>query len=215
MRANLTEQLGSAAVNWRKQMQRHRYRNKEVIFQQGELGDTLHLIDKGSVLVEVFVAFGDVAALSIRWPGEIIGEIAIVGDGRRTARVTALEPTETLAISEKSLGALRSQDPNVDRLFLKALATKLEQSTEQHVDMLFASVEIRVWRVLLRLAAMFDRGICPLVIKVRQQDIAAMAGSSRQSVNRALRRAESAGVLALKRGQIAIFDLGRLRNLAR
>ena len=209
------ELLGPAAVKWRKQMHRRRFKRHEVIFHEGEIGDTVHLIEKGRVLVEVSMARGDVAALSVRWPGEIIGELAVVGDGRRTARVTALEATETLALTQKTLAELRAEDPAVDCYFLKLLADKLSESTGQLIDVLFAPVDTRVMRVLLRLVAAFDRGVHPVVVKIRQSDIAAMAGTSRQSANRPLKLAETAGVIRIGRGHIEILDLPRLQALAR
>ena len=209
------ERLGPDAVKWRTRMHRCRFRRRDVIFHQGEIGDTVHLIDKGRVLIEVSMARGDVAALSVRWPGEIIGELAVVGAGRRTARATALEPTETLALTQNMLAEFRAENPAVDRYFVEVLADKLIQSNEQMVDILFESVETRVMRVLLRLVAAFDRGSLPIVVGVRQADIAAMVGASRQSVNQSLRLAESSGVIRLQRGYTEILDLARLQNLAR
>ncbi|MDE0065707.1 MAG: Crp/Fnr family transcriptional regulator [Acidimicrobiaceae bacterium] len=215
MRSGLMKQLGPAAVDWRKQMHRRRFQRREVIFHQGEIGDTIHLIEKGCVLVEAYIACGDMAGLSVRWPGDIVGELAVVGNGRRSARVTALEPTETLALTRQTLTELRSAEPAVDRYFLNVVADKLAQSTEQLVDVLFAPVETRVMRALLRLVAAFDRGVHPVVVKVRQSDIAAMSGSSRQSANHALKLAESGGVIRTGRGRIEVLDLSGLRALAR
>lgn len=196
-------------------MQRRRFQRRDVIFHQGEVGDTVHLIDKGRVLVEVSMARGDVAALSVRWPGEVIGELAVVGAGRRTARVTALEPTETLALTQRMLTEFRAENPAVDRYFVEVLAGKLIQSTEQTVDVLFESVRTRVMRVLLRLVTAYDSGSVPIVVGVRQTDIAAMVGASRQSVNQTLKLAESSGVIRLRRGHTEIHDLARLKDLAR
>ena len=215
MRVGLMEQLGPEAVNWRKQMHRRRFQRREVIFHQGELGDTVHLIDKGCVLVEVHQTRGYMAAVSLRWPGEIVGELAVVGNGRRSARVTALEPTETLVLTRQKLTELRSAEPAVDRYLLNVVADKLSQSTDQLVDILFTPVKTRVMRVLLRLGVAFDRGVHPVVVKVRQSEIAAMAGSSRQSANHALKLAESDGVIQTGRGTIEILDLAGLEALAR
>ncbi len=215
MHCSLMERLGPDAVKWRQRMHRRRFRRSDVIFHQGEVGDTVHLIDKGRVLIEVCMARGDVAALSVRWPGEIIGELAVVGAGRRTARATALEPTETLALTQKMLAEFRAENPAVDRYFVEVIADKLIQSNEQMADILFESVETRVMRVLLRLVAAFDRGNLPIVVGVRQTDIAAMVGASRQSVNQSLKLAESSGVIRLGRGHTEILDLARLQTLAR
>lgn len=209
------QRLGPEAVEWRKRMHRRRFQRRDVIFHQGEIGDTVHLIDKGRVLIEVSLARGDVAALSVRWPGEIIGELAVVGTGRRTARATALEPTETLALTQRALAEFRAENPAVDQYFAEVLAAKLIQSSEQMGDILFEPVQTRVMRVLLRLVSAFDRGSSPIVVRVRQTDIAAMVGASRQSVNQTLRLVESSGVIRLRRGYTEIHDLAGLQTLAR
>ena len=196
-------------------MRRRRFARDEVIFHEGELGDTLHVIDKGRVLVEVTTVAGDVAALSVRGPGEVIGELAILCDGRRTARVTALEPTETLALDNEILEELRRTDRRVDRYFVELLAAKLAETTAQLMEVLFVPVEQRVPRVLARLASAFDTGEIPIVIRLRQQDIAAMAGTRRQTANRPLKAAEAKGVLRIGRGRIEVIDPAALKALAR
>ncbi len=207
--------LGPEAPRWRQKMRRRRFARDEVIFHEGELGDTVHVIDKGRVLVEVTTSAGDVAALSVRGPGEVIGELAIVGDGRRTARITALEPTETLNLTNEILEDLRSTDPRVDRYLVELLASKLSETTAQLMEVLFVPVEQRVFRVLGRLADAFDNGDVPIVVRLRQEDIAAMAGTRRQTANRPLKAAEAAGVLRIGRGRIEVLDPTALKALAR
>ena len=82
--------LGPAAPMWRQKMVRRRFGRDEAIFHEGEIGDTLHLIENGRVLIEASTVAGNVAALSVRGPGEVIGELAIISGGRRTARVTSM-----------------------------------------------------------------------------------------------------------------------------
>lgn len=207
--------LGAAEPLWRRQMVRRRYGKDEPIFHEGELGDTLHVIDKGRVLIEVSTPNGDVAALAVRGRGEVLGEMAIVGGGRRTAKVTALEPTETLALTRAALDDLRRTDPEVDRTLLEILSDKLQETMAQLVEVLFTPVDTRVLRVLLRLADVFDTGATPVVVRVRQDDIAAMAGTRRQTANRPLKTAEAEGAIVVGRGRIEIVDRDRLERLAR
>jgi len=215
MHGGLLDILGPEAPRWRQRMRRRRFGRNEVIFHEGDAGDTLHVIDKGRVLVEVTTARGDVAALSVRGPGEVLGEMAIVGDGRRSARVTTLEPTETLSLTAQTLDELRAEDPRVDRYLLELLAAKLSESTGQLIEVLFVSVEKRVLRVIDRLADVFDDGgEGPVVVRVRQEDIAAMAGTRRQTANRPLKAAEAAGAIAVRRGRVEILDRDALAKLA-
>ena len=196
-------------------MRRRRFARDEVIFHEGELGDTLHVLEKGRVLVEVTTAGGNVAALSVRGPGELLGEIAIVGGGRRTARVTALEPTETLTLDNETLEDLRRAEPRVDRYLAELLVAKLAETTAQLMEVLFVPVEKRIFRVLDRLTTRFDTGEAPIVIRLRQEDIAAMAGTRRQTANRPLKSAEARGILRIGRGRIEIVDRAAVSALAR
>lgn len=207
--------LGDAAPAWRQKMVRRRFGKDEPIFHEGELGDTFHVIEKGRVLIEVSTARGDVAALGVRGPGEVLGEMAIVGHGRRTAKVTALEPTETLALTQSALEELRRADPGVDRKLLEIITEKLEEAMAQLMEVLFIPVETRVLRVLLRLADAFDTGATPVVVRVRQEDIAAMAGTRRQTANRPLKAAEAEGAIRVGRGRVEILDRDLLERLAR
>jgi CRP/FNR family cyclic AMP-dependent transcriptional regulator len=207
--------LGPSAPAWHQKMVRRRYARDEPIFHEGEIGDTFHVIDKGRVLIEVSTARGDVAALSVRGPGEVLGELAIVGAGRRTARVTALEPTETLTLTQATLDEMRRADPSVDRRLLEILASKLQETTDQLMEVLFIPVETRVLRVLLRLTDAFDNGSSPVVVRVRQEDIAAMAGTRRQTANRPLKAAEAEGAILVGRGRIEVLDRALLEDLAK
>ena len=215
MTAGFLDELGSAAPAWRQQMVRRRYGKDEPIFHEGESGDTFHVIQKGRVLVAVSTVRGDVAALAVRGPGEVLGELAVVGAGRRTARVTALEPTETLSLTRDRLDALRRAEPDVDRRLLEILAEKLNETMAQLMEVLFTPVETRVLRVLLRLADAFDDGETPVVVRVRQEDIAAMAGTRRQTANRPLKAAETAGAILVGRGRVEVLDRALLERLAR
>ncbi|MFT5200839.1 MAG: CRP/FNR family cyclic AMP-dependent transcriptional regulator [Candidatus Aldehydirespiratoraceae bacterium] len=214
MSGGFLEVLGPAAPAWRQKMVRRRYGKDEPIFHEGEAGDTFHVIDKGRVLIEVSTARGDVAALGVRGPGEVLGELAIVGAGRRTAKVTALEPTETLALTRATLDEMRRADPNVDQRLLQILAARLQETMDQLMEVLFISVETRVLRVLLRLAEAFDSNTTPIIVRVRQEDIAAMAGTRRQTANRPLKAAEAKGAIKIGRGRIEIVDLALLQSLA-
>lgn len=212
------DEFGATGPSWRRQMIRRRYSRGEPIFHEGEMGDTFHVIEKGRVLVKVSTVRGEVAALAVRGPGEVLGELAIVDGGRRTARVTALEPTETPSLTRERLDALRRADPDVDRRLLEILAERLSETMAQLMEILFTSVETRVLRVVLRLADSFDEGTDPIVNRIRQEDIAAMAGTRRQTANRPLKAAEAAeaaGAILVGRGRVELLDRDLLESLAR
>jgi CRP/FNR family transcriptional regulator, cyclic AMP receptor protein len=195
---------------------RRKFGRREVLFHEGDLGDTLHLIDKGRVAVRITTPLGDVATLDVKGAGDVVGEMAVIHEGgRRGATVMALEATETLSLQRDQFIELRRDHPAVDRFLIDVLANHLRLANSQLMEALFVPVERRVLRRLLALTDVYgnpgDRSEIPLT----QDDLASLAGTSRATVNRVLRQAEEAGWVALGRGRVKVLDTERLARRAR
>jgi CRP-like cAMP-binding protein len=68
---------------------------------------------------------------------------------------------------------------------------------------------------LARLANQYADAGGRAVVHLTQEDLAGLAGTSRATVNRTLRSAQEAGILALRRGSIELLDLDALLRRAR
>lgn len=88
------------------------YAQDEVLFREGDPGDSLHLIRRGSVMVSRRVAGKDIV-LSYVPAGEYVGEMALLSDSPRNATVRAAVPTETIAIDASAFLALLDQKPDL------------------------------------------------------------------------------------------------------
>jgi CRP-like cAMP-binding protein len=188
---------------------RRRFARREVLFHEGDLGDTLHLIDKGRVAVRITTPLGEVATLGVLGRGDVVGEMAILEEGgRRGATVAALEPTETLSLDRGRFLDLRQTHPAVDRFLVEVLAAHVRRTDAQLIESLFVPVERRVMRRLLALGDLYrgpgEDG--PIDVPFTQDELASLAGTSRATVNRVLRLAEEAGGVSLRRGHIRIVD---------
>src|ERR1051325_2175062 len=87
---------------------RRRFTLREVLFHEGDPGDTLHLIDKGRVAIRITTPLGDAATVGVLGRGDVVGEMAVLEEGgHRQATVTALEATETLSLDRGQLDDLR------------------------------------------------------------------------------------------------------------
>src|SRR5438046_8482260 len=82
-------------------VRRRSYHRSEVIFHQGDPGDTLHLVRSGRVKVVLPAETGDEALLAILGPGDCFGELALLDGGPRSASVVAMEPVETLVLGRQ------------------------------------------------------------------------------------------------------------------
>lgn len=194
---------------------RRRFGRREVIFHHGDPADTVHLIASGSIAVYVTTPHGNTAMFDILTPGDAVGEMALVDAGERSATAIALEPSETHAIRRDQFEGLRARHPQVDRLLVALLAARVRRLNAELVDAYFTVAEKRVLRRVLDLAGRLPERDGARAIRLTQEDLAGLAGTSRATVNRTLRELEDLGALALRRGRIEILDLAAIASRAR
>jgi CRP-like cAMP-binding protein len=197
-------------------MVRRSFRKGETLFHEGDPGDSLHLIEKGRVAIRPSTPLGEVVTLAILGPGESFGEQALLApDSKRTASAVALEPVETRVLYRSDVNDLRATQPSIDRFLIVLLASQVRRLSQRVLEALYDPADRRVVRRLAELAALYDDGTAPIVIGLRQDDLATMAGTTRSTTNRVLQQLVDAGVIGLRRGRLEVLDLGALRKRAR
>lgn len=196
---------------------RRRFGRREVLFHEGDPGDTVHLIDRGRVAVRVTTPLGDVATLNVRGAGDVVGELALIDPAsRRMATVIALEATETLAIHRDEFAELRRRHPSVDRFLVAILASEVHRLSALLAEALYVPVDTRVVRRLLALVEIYaSNGEAKVEVPLTQEELASLAGTSRATVNRVLGEAERDGSVEVRRGRIVVLDASGLRRRAR
>jgi CRP/FNR family cyclic AMP-dependent transcriptional regulator len=193
---------------------RSTYRRGEVVFHRHDPADAMHLVTKGRFDVRIATPLGDEVALAIWGPGDIFGELAVLTDRARTATVTALEPGETLVVRGSELRRLAQRHPSLDEVLVRVLAERVAFLSERLVEAYTVDAETRVARRVLELARVYGGG-APVVIPLIQDELAALAGTSRATVNRVLRDAERRGFVELGRGRTILLDAEGMARLAR
>ena len=184
----------------------------EVVFHRDDPADSLHLVVRGRFGVRVLTPLGDSVLLDVVGPGQSFGELALLAaDGRRSATAEALEAGETRSVFRDEFVALQRTHPAVKDVLLALLAEQLRRSTERLVEAHYVDAETRVRRRLVELAATYEDGVVPLT----QEDIAAMSGTSRATVNRVLREEVRLGAVALARGRTTVLDVDGLERRCR
>jgi CRP/FNR family transcriptional regulator, cyclic AMP receptor protein len=183
---------------------RRKFGRGEVVFHQEDPADTLHLISKGRFVVRVTTALGDTAILSVLGPGEMFGELALLGGEheRRSATVAAIEAGETRSVHKIDFDRLRNRHPETANVFIAILAGQVNRLSKHLVEALYVPADKRVLRRLNEMAEIFEDGVIPLT----QEDLAGLAGTSRATVNRVLREEEERGTVKLGRGRTTVLD---------
>jgi CRP-like cAMP-binding protein len=191
---------------------RRRFSAGETVFHEGDPADTFHLLLSGLVAVRVTTPHGEQAVLTVLAPGQAFGELALLAeDGRRTATVSALEPAETVALNRMEFNRLRARNPSVDSLLLSAMSSQIARLSEHLLELLFVPARTRILRRLLTLTEVSDDG----VVRLTQEDLARMSGTTRATVNEVLRDAEKAGAVRIGRRRIEVADRRWLAHRAR
>ncbi|HUR39948.1 MAG TPA: cyclic nucleotide-binding domain-containing protein [Verrucomicrobiae bacterium] len=89
-----------------------RFRANDVLFRQGDPGDCLHLVRKGSVMITRDVGGRDVVLAYVP-AGQYVGEMALMSEGLRTATVRAAVATETIRLEGEPFKELMDREPEI------------------------------------------------------------------------------------------------------
>jgi CRP/FNR family transcriptional regulator len=185
------------------------------VFHEGDPGDACYIVREGSCRVTREHPDGRAITLATLGPGAIFGELAMLDGERRSASVEATENTELLALPAGDMRTLIRKHPEMAEKLVVALTRRLREANERITRQSFQTVPSRVAGVLNQLLA--EDALTPIVrdgvtIRLRQSDLAQLAGTSRESVSRFLATLERAGVVQVGRGRVTVLEPERLSS---
>jgi CRP-like cAMP-binding protein len=206
--AGLTDQQREAVLATTRPRQ---FRARDVLFLEGEPGDTLHFVVSGRVAVRALTPSGENATFALMGPGQALGEMALLRKSMtRSASAYALEEVRTQALHRDDFFRLCDAQPAVERVLVSVLAARVDRLSHHLMDALYRSVEERVARRLLETVRLYPDAGDGLVLPLTQQDIASLAGTTRPTANIVLNDLQALGIVALSRGKVVIRDLRKL-----
>ncbi|MFV0432649.1 MAG: Crp/Fnr family transcriptional regulator [Leucobacter sp.] len=183
-----------------------RYAKGDYLWQTRGAVGRLHLIAEGAVGLESPLPSGQTGLVNILGAGMPCGEIPLLlGWPEYFTSAVALRATTTYVLQPASFQLLET-NPRVQRLFQRQLAGRILELQQMLAEQMYCSLEERLLSRLSRLSEIFG-GELPLT----QTQLAQFVGSSRQSVNHALRRLVEEGVVDVARTHIRVRDVQKLR----
>ena len=186
---------------------RRRYGRNEIIFHEGDLADSVHLIEQGHVASRAVTERGETVTFRLLGPGETFGLLSLQsGPVRRYGTCLALDATVTRVIDAAVLRARCLTNPVMGQVVIDLLATEIRAFAAALVEALFVPVDTRVLRRLTALAALYGHGHAGTVIPLTQDGLAGLAGTSRASVSRVLKNLEQAGIVERRRSAVIVAD---------
>ena len=208
---------------------RRRYAAGAPLMHQGDRADHVVALVGGRVKVTRVDEEGNELLLAIRGPGEVLGEIGVLGDERRSATVFAVERCDASVVAaDRFLVIVRSF--RLERHLLRHITGRLHEGEGVRSELAHLPARVRVARGLLRLAGVPAgpaaaagpaRGRprpgpgTPLDVGLSQAELGRAVGLHRSSVAAELARLKRRGTVTTQRGQIAVVDIEALRAAAR
>lgn len=194
------------------------FKRDQELMAQGDEGDSLFIVLSGLARVSMVAANGREIVLDYAEPGAVLGEIAFLDKGERTASVHAIEPIEVLILSRAAFDEIVARHKGMAMRLLRAMARRLRQSNQViEADRAYTSGP-RLARFLLRLL-IAGNGVAQesegqLKLALSQGELGNFAGMSREQINRQLSAWADTGVIALKGGRVTILDREALMDVA-
>ncbi|WP_404383079.1 Crp/Fnr family transcriptional regulator [Caenispirillum salinarum] len=189
----------------------------KVIFQRGDPGDSMIAVARGQVKISTYSQDGKELVLNIIRTGEVFGEIGLLDGEPRTADAAALVTCDLLVLKRETFLSHLEANPEVTRRLLGILCQRLRRTSAHLEDSLFLEAPARLARALSHLVGAFGiparAGVC-IDVKLSQQQLGAIVGITRESVNKHLGAWQKAGWIAIRNGYITVVDADALAALA-
>ena len=106
------------------------FKKSQVLFSEGDAGDGLYLIQKGSVTVSRNVG-GQEMVVSYVPAGHYIGEMALIGDAPRNATIRAAVATDTIWLNGATFRGMLDEDPALKQRVEERLMSRLVEIEEK------------------------------------------------------------------------------------
>ena len=133
-----------------------RFKRNEVVFHDGDPGDTLHMVDKGHFAIRITTPMGDQAMVRVFGPADYFGELAMLSAGPRRGSAISLDGGETLSLHREDFERLRATRPRINELLTDALVKEVRRLSAALIEALYVPVERRVWLRLIDLVELYE-----------------------------------------------------------
>ena len=178
-----------------------KYPKGQVVFSQGDPGDSVFYIQKGKAKLTVVSEQGKEAVIAILGVDEFFGEGCLAGQARRIATVTTMADSVIARLEKSAIIEVIHQEPAFSELFIAHLLGRSIRVEADLVDQLFNSTEKRLARALLLLARYGKDGQPERTLpKISQETLADTIGTTRSRVNLFMNKFKKMGFIKYNGG---------------
>src|SRR4029077_1765564 len=154
------------------------YRDKDVIFSQGDYADSVFYIDRGTVKLTT-VSTRKKAIIAILQRGSFFGEGCLAGQSLRICTARSIGQSNVIRLQKERTVRTLKRDPHFAALFVGYLLSRVVRIEEDLIDQFFNFSERRLARVLLLFGEITKESKSDSPLKLSQSTLAEMVGTTR------------------------------------
>src|SRR5262245_57093474 len=160
-------------------------RKGEVLFSEGEPGDSLYIVISGKLKIGRRAGDGRQNLIAVMGPSDMLGELSLFDPGPRTATATAVVDSRLARLRKQALRPWLMNRPEIAEQLLRVLARRLRRTNDSLADLIFTDVPGRVAKNMLQMAGRFgtrDGGVLRVTHDITQEELAQLVGASSDTV---------------------------------
>lgn len=176
------------------------------LITEGDPGEAVFFIISGRVKVTLYGEEGREIVLAILNDGDMFGEMSIIDDKPRSANVEAVQDLQCLVVTKGAFLDYLSRHHKVYMRFFAYLTGRLREATRKIGGLALLDVCGRIAHTLIGMAKAdgTDKAVVEIERPTHEQ-LAAMIGSSREVVSRALKKMTQEGYIKIEKDRILLY----------
>jgi CRP-like cAMP-binding protein len=192
------------------------YKKNSVVLSEEEAGSALFVIVEGKLKVSRSSGDEKEVILAMLNESDFFGEMSLLDGDARSATVTAIEDSKLFVIQRTEFLDLLMKYPEVSITLLTELTKRFRASSAKIKALSLKDAEGKVATVLLQLAddiGKIRQGIVEIDHLPYQQELANMAGTSRETISRTLHSFAKKGLIELDGSRLRIIDYEKFKEM--
>jgi CRP/FNR family cyclic AMP-dependent transcriptional regulator len=175
------------------------YRDREVIFSQGDPGDSVFYVDSGTVKLTA-VTTRKKAIIAILQRGSFFGEGCLAGQSLRICTARSIGQSNVIRLNKERMIRTLKRDQQFATMFVGYLLSRVVRIEEDLIDQFFNFSERRLARVLLLFGKITMESKADSPLKVSQSTLAEMVGTTRPRVSKFMNEFKKKGLVSYNGG---------------
>ena len=192
------------------------YPKHSVLVYEGDPGDALFIVVNGNVAVTRVSNDGKETILTILREGDFFGEMGVLDGSPRSATIKSLRDVDVAILARKDFLDLLAKSPAMSLSLVLALSSRLRETNQAIQAAAYQDIRTRLASLLIHLSKNFgepaDNGT-RLTLRLTNQEMANMIGTTRETVNRMLNRFWDEKLIDMRTANIVITDMPKLKTI--